>query len=216
MKRTLKWKLAQYFEIRWWKKYQKDKDISYIKSKRNYWNNVLQDISSYTRINKNDVVLDAGCGPSGMYMVLDCNIDAVDPLLDHYETNIHFFSKSDYSNVNFFCVPFEGFKTTKEYDHIFCMNAINHFSELEFSLDKLHDLLKSNGTLTLGVDVHRSSFLEKIFSFLSFDVLHPHQFTKKGYMSLFQNAQFQVEFSKTIKKGFIFNYELFVLLKHHS
>lgn len=213
MKKTIKWKLAQFFEIRWWKKYQTDKAEDYLNDKRKYWQNLLNKLEEHCQLQPNQKILDVGCGPSGFYMVVPNPMEALDPLIQEYENNITFFSQSKYPNVRFHSIPFETFNTENKYNVIVCMNAVNHFSQLDFSLKKLENLLTQNGFLMMGIDVHRFFFLKMIFKIFPFDILHPHQNTNKDYIKKLKELGFKIRLNETLKKGLIFNYNLFLAEK---
>ena len=77
---NLRWKIAQAFEIRWWQQYLKNKpETDYQNWKTNYWNTFLQ--KNKVKVEPQERILDVGCGPAGVFMVLpDQEVDAVDPL----------------------------------------------------------------------------------------------------------------------------------------
>ena len=80
---TWKWKLAQTLEYKWWQNYLKKKDTNeYLQWKIHYWQDVLLQISKYVDIPNSKTILDAGCGPAGIFIALKGNtVDAIDPLL---------------------------------------------------------------------------------------------------------------------------------------
>src|SRR5688572_1410418 len=99
----LKWKLAQWVELRWWKIYLHEKNKGqYLEWKKNYWNYILSKVSEVAQIDSSQTICDLGCGPAGIFIALPENeITAVDPLIDEYEKQIPFFRKQDYPNVTF-------------------------------------------------------------------------------------------------------------------
>ena len=122
---SLRWKVAQAAEIKWWEGYLKNKPkADYLAWKYDYWKTLVQKTAIV--LQKGDLILDAGCGPAGVFMVLeDQQVDAVDPLLDSYEKKLTHFEKKAYPHAQFFAQSLEDFELTKEYDHIFCLNAIH-------------------------------------------------------------------------------------------
>ena len=61
MKKTLRWRIAQTFEARWWKKYLSHKDVAtYLEWKRGYWNNVLNLLKDSIKLKPGQKILDAG------------------------------------------------------------------------------------------------------------------------------------------------------------
>ena len=110
----LRWQIAQFFEMRWWRRYLsgKEKD-AYLDWKKNYWRALLDRLD--LSIPNGATVLDAGCGPAGIFTVLPTNkVDALDPLLDQYERHLPHFRKSDYPQVHFICAPLEQFEPEQD------------------------------------------------------------------------------------------------------
>src|SRR6187402_2853397 len=135
MKRNWRWNAAQFAERKWWQNYLKNKDIpEYLKWKKDYWQNLLKKSLHYFNIHAGDRILDAGCGPAGMFMLFDKNeIVAFDPLIEQYEQDLPHFKKDMYPPVAFVSAGLEDFKSEKKFDVLFCMNAINHVQDIEKS-----------------------------------------------------------------------------------
>jgi len=205
---NLKWKLAQTLEIRWWKNYLKDKDVAtYIEWKKDYWKDFLKNIPHLPKL-ENLNILDAGCGPAGIFTVLENNqVDAIDPLMDKYQ-NLEHFNAAWYPFVTFKNQSIEQLDIQKKYDVIFCLNAINHVENIDLAYQKLANALKENGLLIVSTDAHRNKLLHKIFKLLPGDVLHPHQYNLKEYEQFLENNHISVFPSVLIKKDFIFDYYL--------
>ena len=91
---NLRWKIAQAAEIRWWQRYLKNKDTGdYATWKKAYWTKLLSEIGLSALLNPNTAaqkILDAGCGPAGIFMVLtpQHQLTALDPLLNDYEKKL--------------------------------------------------------------------------------------------------------------------------------
>ncbi len=210
---NLRWQLAQFFEIRWWKNYLAGRDkTGYLCWKKNYWHVFLE--KSHISLPETAQILDAGCGPAGIFMILEnYKTDAVDPLLEKYETDLPHFQKTDYPAVRFFSEKLEKFKSGTQYDCIFCLNAINHVANLESGFDKLVGLAKPSGTLAVSVDAHRYDFLKKIFQWIPGDVLHPHQFNLEEYQEMLTRRGCKIERTILVKREAIFDYFLIVAAK---
>lgn len=207
---STKWSIAQWLELRWWQRYLRGKDTAtYLQWKSNYWHGVLAKTAVSLSSFKDKEILDAGCGPAGIYMILDqSRVTAVDPLLEQYEQKLAVFNSSLYPYVNFVSTPLEQFSSPTKFDVIFCMNAINHVKDIKEGLNILSKHLKADGTLIMTVDAHRSSFLKQLFRFIPGDALHPHQYDMQGYISLLSNAGLEVVKTARIKDGRIFTHEL--------
>ncbi len=211
----LRWKVAQYFEIRWWRRYTSgmDKD-EYLCKKKVYWQRVLDQCAEFFTIGKGDTLIDVGCGPSGVYMVFPENkVTAVDPLLDRYAAELPIFSFCDHSNVRFITSTVEELVTDSTYDYVFCMNAINHVSDIRAGFSVLARLAAPGAKLVVGIDAHNHSFLKWLFRSLHFDILHPHQYDVADYRDMIENEGCSVLTTIVLKRNNIFNYVLFVATK---
>lgn len=208
-----RWKIAQVLEIRWWKRYLKNQDKNtYLEQKKQYWTRTLEWVQA--SLEPNQMVLDAGCGPAGMFILLDKQqVTAVDPLLNQYQEQLPHFKYLDYPNVQFFSESLEAWQSDKQFDWIFCLNAINHVQDIQVCLDKIMDSLKPDGTLILGIDAHRFSWMKYIFQWIPGDVLHPHQYTRKDYKMFLNDRGGQIILEYEAKPGWIFNYILIKAIK---
>jgi len=206
-----RWRIAQAAEIRWWRAYLGRQDWpTYLRDKRAGWQRLLQKVGI---AQPNDAqVLDAGCGPAGIFMVLEnCKVDALDPLLGLYERHLEGFDRRNYPHVQFLEQPLETLSATAKYDYIFCINAINHVADLDKSLDQLHQGGKPGSTLILSSDLHRWRILRWIFRLFPGDVLHPQQHNLADYRQLLTQKGWQLEKELLIRQGFIFGYWVLVL-----
>ena len=201
-----RWKIAQAAEIKWWKQYlKKQTPAEYLKNKRNYWQRILNDLS--ISIEPQHVILDAGCGPAGIFIHFpNQRVDAVDPLLEAYEKELPHFDPNQYPNTRFFCAPLENWKVPQKYDFVFCLNAINHVENLEKSLDVIVSAVDKKGTLIISIDAHNHWLMKKIFQVLPGDILHPHQYDLQEYQKMLELRNGQLLCTKCLKKGFLFNY----------
>lgn len=209
----LRWKIAQAAEIRWWQSYLNKKDKSeYLTWKKKYWEQFLKDCT--LTIPKKSVCLDIGCGPAGIFTILqEQQVDAIDPLLDNYSEKLAHFTPMDYPNVTFQSLPLEKIKQDKIYDYIFCLNAINHVADLEQCFDNLFSLTKTGGTLVVSIDAHNHNIFKHIFRAIPGDILHPHQYDLEEYKTMVTTRNGAI--IKTIHKdkAFFFDYYILVIEK---
>lgn len=214
MKRKLKWKFAQKMEFKWWQNYlHKKHKGEYIQYKKNYWQSLIDRLPKSIFSIQKQVILDAGCGPSGIYMVLDKHdITAIDPLLGQYK-KLPVFNPTEYPWTKFIESPIELISEKKKYDTIFCLNAINHVNDINLCCQKLSDAIKDNGFLVMSVDAHRHSALKKIFQWLPGDILHPIQLNIQEYQQLLNDVDFEIIENILFKKENIFNYQILVAQK---
>ncbi len=209
----LRWKIAQSAELRWWQRYLKRKPTAdYLQWKRAYWKTFLQQINVFLKTEEQ--VLDAGCGPAGIFTVLkDQQVDAVDPLLDQYDEKLDHFQKSNYPNISFFSESIEDFQSTKTYDKVFCLNAINHVADLDICLDKLVNFTRPGGQLIFSIDAHNYQLFKYVFRLIPGDILHPHQYDLKEYQRMLIARGLEVSNLVLYKKHFFFNYYVLVCSK---
>jgi 2-polyprenyl-3-methyl-5-hydroxy-6-metoxy-1,4-benzoquinol methylase len=208
---TLRWRIAQFFEIRWWQRYLASKDkAAYYDWKRRYWHSFLE--KSQLQPTAGASILDIGCGPAGIFTIFehDHHTDAVDPLLQEYEQKLPHFKRSDYPTVRFFTETIEQFQADRQYDWVFCLNAINHVADIHSGFDQLVRFVKPGGTLVVSVDAHNFSFLKTIFRAFPGDILHPHQYDLPEYENMLTQRGRTIQRTILIKKEHIFNYFVIV------
>lgn len=208
-KKTKQWRLAQWLEIRWWKRYLSNKEIiPYLADKRAYWQRLCQALD--VTFDPKATVLDAGCGPAGLFLILEeQEVIAFDPLLDQYKNLAHFEAKN-HPNVTFLNTTIEDFKTNTTFDWVCCLNAINHVEDWTKGMDVLSQASRQDGQLLLGIDVHNYSWLKWIFRLFPGDALHPHQHDRQDYLKALEERGWKVKKEYIGKKGFIFDYWLVV------
>lgn len=214
IKKNWKWRLAQKIEYRWWQGYLKGKETAeYLQWKSSYWKELVTALSAYIPMNPGSLVLDAGCGPAGIFMVFEENrVEAIDPLLDKYKNLAHF-QPEKFAWTSFRTMPLESLDETEKYDLIFCMNAINHVNNIALCCDNLLRALNPNGHLVISTDVHKHSMVKKLFQWIPGDVLHPVQLDIAEYEALFTQGKATVEKQILYKKGSIFDYYISVIKK---
>ncbi|TDO25862.1 class I SAM-dependent methyltransferase [Sediminibacterium goheungense] len=214
MKKNIKWQLAQKLEYAWWKRYLRKKDpTAYLQYKKAYWLRMLDTLQDSCQLADHETILDAGCGPAGIFMALEKHaVVALDPLLDLYN-NLPHFNKKAYPWTSFVQTPLELLTDAEKYDRIFCMNAINHVNDIKTCYHRLFDALKSGGTLILSTDAHRFFLLKKIFQWLPGDMLHPVQLSIQEYEQLLRDTGFQLQKSILFKNAGIFNYYILIAKK---
>lgn len=215
MDRTWRWKAAQYAERKWWQNYLKHKDVpEYLRWKTAYWNDLLKKCTHYFTVRENDTVLDAGCGPAGMYMLFDKNKTvAFDPLIDTYETDLPHFEKKMYPHVEFVNAGLEDFKSENKFDLIFCMNAINHVQDIEKSFDNLVSFAGPSAHIAVTIDAHNHSFFKHLFRMLPGDILHPHQYDLNEYQNMLTRRGCEILGTELLKHEFLFDHYLLVARK---
>lgn len=207
---NIRWKIAQAAEIRWWQNYlRKQSTTDYLTWKENYWITFLERL--HLNFSKEEKILDAGCGPAGIFMVLRPHqVTAIDPLLDSYREKIAHFKARNYPNVRFHSAAIEQFDFKKTYHKVFCLNAINHVADLALCLDKIVACLRPKGQFILSIDAHNYPFFKQIFRLFPGDILHPHQYDLKEYQDMLTQRGIQIQQTILYKEEFFFNYYVLV------
>lgn len=214
MEKKLRWRIAQFLEVLWWRRYLSGKSPeAYLQWKRSYWQQLLAEIKEYVAIKSGQKVLDAGCGPAGIFIALEgCEVTAMDPLLGKYAELPHF-RQADYPHTHFKELAIEALVDTEQFDVIFCLNAINHVSDISLAYDRLLSALRPGGTLVVSIDAHNHGVLKKIFRLLPGDALHPHQYDLSEYSAFLSERGLILTHTLLKDRGFIFNYYVQVATK---
>ena len=203
---SIRWQIAQWFELRWWQTYLGKKDKQeYLAWKKNYWLNVLAQVSDVVNIKPADTIADLGCGPAGMFIALPNKVTAVDPLLSGYEAKLTFFNKADYPHTTFITSLLEEYNAT-QHDIVSCMNCINHVHDIEKAFDVVVQSMKPTGTLLLSIDAHNYNFFKHLFRAIPGDILHPHQYNLAEYEAFLKQRGLEIVKRVELKHEFVFNH----------
>ena len=204
---SIRWGIAQNIELKWWQRYLKKKDIKeYIQWKKQYWYDFLETTEVDELLNDNSRILEVGCGPAGLFMVLEGQVTAIDPLLNSYTNKLSHLKPEQYPSVKFLEKSIEDFEEA-EFDVVFCVNVINHVQDIEKSILRISQLLKSGGVLVISIDTHNHTILKKLFRLSQLDILHPHQFDLKEYEEMLKKY-FEIQLVKRLQKRKIFDYHV--------
>ena len=208
---SLRWRCAQWLEQRWWQRYLNGKDpVGYLSRKREYWQRLLRQLDMFPA-RPREAVLDAGCGPAGVFIALHRShaVTALDPLLDKYD-RLAIFDRTDYPTVCFVRQTLEATELRQIFSTIYCCNAINHVSDWEDSLDALTRLAAPGCQLLLTSDVHRHRWLLPLFRLLPGDALHPQQHLAEDYRAALTRRGWRIERETVLRRRSIFNYHAWV------
>jgi SAM-dependent methyltransferase len=208
----LKWHVAQFLEKKWWQKYLHRKSPSqYLNWKKDYWRSFLEQVDvPFSRLQ--GPVLDVGCGPAGVYIILDdYDVTAVDPLIEFYEIHLPVFARDAYPRVRFVTQDFESWETNTSYRTITCFNAINHFHHPDQSLSKIKQIASEETDIYLTIDTHKYILFKWFFQWVPVDALHPHQWDTKDCLRKFDLAGFKVIQMRRLRGNFLFHYDFFHL-----
>ena len=205
--RKLRWQIAQKSEHFWWKNFTKKKNTEeYLQHKKEYWRDFLQKLE-VDPASTREPMIDIGCGPAGIFTIFDAkDILALDPLLPCYERDLDIFDKQRYPKVEFASLAFEEFLPTRQYNTVFCLNAVNHFHQLSESIEKIAKLTAPGGQLIFSIDCHNHALLKPLYRSLQFDILHPHQYDLEEYCQMLKTAGFRIGKTHRFIKRFTFDY----------
>nr|MBP8067504.1 methyltransferase domain-containing protein [Pedobacter sp.] len=151
---------------------------------------------------------------AGIFIALkDHEVTAFDPLLDTYNKTLQHFKFEMYPTVKFKTDTLESFKSKEQFDTVFCMNAINHVSELDKAFLTLYQLTKPGGKIVVSIDAHNRQFFKHLFRLQPADILHPHQYDLKEYEEMLTSLNCEILLTSLIKKEFLFNHYILVAEK---
>ncbi len=197
--------------MRWWRRYLRGKAVDdYHDWKRNYWLDFLAAIQLPLPA-AGAKVLDAGCGPAGIFIALEhSDVTAVDPLLNSYQSFSHF-RQNQFQHVRFVSSSLETFDANHAFDYVFCLNVINHVRDLRAVAQVLAQAVRTHGTVVVSVDAHRHRWLKPIFQVIPGDILHPHQHDLEAYIALFEKVGLQLVDKLLFKQELLFDYWVLTL-----
>ena len=93
------------------------------------------------------------------------------------------------------------------------MNAINHVADLEQAIERLINVTQPGGRVIISIDVHKYTFIKKIFRWVPLDILHPHQHSTLEYAKLITREGCLIEKDLLLKPGYIFEYRVLIARK---
>lgn len=209
---NIKWRIAQYLELLWWKRYLRNKTkAEYLAWKKQYWLSLFQKLSDVVSIKPTDKLIDFGCGPAGCFVALSQNkVMAVDPLIDKYNQSLSHFAKQDYPNTTFVASTIEDFTATEKADVVLCMNAINHVGDIDKAMNVVCDAVKDGGCLIISIDAHNHNALKWLFKLIPGDMLHPHQYNLAEYKHMLETRNFKITKTLKLKSEWVFDYYVLV------
>lgn len=210
---TRRWRIAQWLERRWWQHYLRRRPVAdYLQRKQAYWQRVLTAVDWVPEPGAR--VLDAGCGPAGIFMALpESRVVAVDPLVGAYAQDLPHFAPIDYPWTTFRAGRIEAGFPEGPFEEVYCLNAINHVADWTAALDALTAASQSGARLLLASDVHRYSFLCGVFRTLPGDALHPQQHQAEDYLKALRQRGWRIERAVRLKRGYIFDYVAWVAIR---
>lgn len=210
---TRRWRWAQQFELWWWRRYLGRRDwFAYLAQKKAGWWRLLEGL--HLPLAAGMPVLDAGCGPAGIFTVLfQQQVTALDPLLGAYRWHFPELKAEVFPHVVFVEQALEDYVADQPFAGVFCLNAINHVADWSLALHRLWEATAPGGFLVLGSDVHRWAWLKYLFRLIPGDVLHPQQHCLADYRQQLLQQGWHLEQALRWRSGRIFDYWVLVATK---
>jgi len=190
------WQIAQKAELECWTLDRaKFQSPIYLQAKKAFWRSVLNMLRNYVSLAdlSNKKVLEFGCGPTGIFLLVDKNPQylCLDPLMNEYLNHFPFVRKSGVSFIN---SKIEDYHNTDKFDFILGFNALDHVDDIQRAIKRVYDAVSHKGLVIISVNVHNYSFFQQLLSrtYSIFDKLHKHQYTSRQYRDLFLSTGFNV------------------------
>ena len=209
---SIRWQIAQWFELRWWQRYFAGKDKQqYYSWKKQYWQNLLAQVADVLPTATAHTIADLGCGPAGIFTIFeDKKVTALDPLLDTYEATLPFFRKNDFPYTTFIRQRLEDYQPAEKHNIIFCMNAINHVADIDVAYDRLIGAAIERGYVVVSIDAHNHAFFKTLFRLIPGDILHPHQYDLQEYCQFMTSRGCTILKTHLVKSEFFFSHYVVV------
>lgn len=191
-----RWAQAQEVELDCWIA-SKDTIQSpvYLRAKKDLWLGVLallRDYVSFADLTTKRV-LEFGCGPNGVFLLVDNNPQylCLDPLMDQYRAHFPFINRS---GVTFINSKIEDYQSGEDFDLVLGFNALDHVDDIYLSVQKISQLLAGDGLAVISVNAHKFSLFRSVLSWAYplLDKPHKHQYTADQYRVLFNNVGLEV------------------------
>ncbi len=160
-----------------------------LSERRIVWSRLLYLLKGEVTFDNSKRILDIGSETTSIFLALrEGEKYAVDPLFE-YLFDLHPFLKEveEYKDVHFISSPIEDMTSSKSFDIIFMLAALDHTGEIGPVVDKIDELLAPSGTLIIFVDCYKDSAVRSIMSFSDIYLYHPHHFVAEDIVRLFSS-----------------------------
>lgn len=197
-----RWKKAQRGESSCWESNADKVNSSQYRSlKKEYWEKMLSQLLPHWQEElRGKKMLDFGCGPSGVVMVLSSTypITCIDPLMHFYLKRFPFLQV--YDHAHFVDAKIEELTTTEKYDYVFGFNALDHTESPARALDNISRFINKDGRLILTLNCHNYKLLQFVLKQGNhiLDKFHPHQYTIAQYTEIIERHGFVVVATQNI------------------
>jgi cyclopropane fatty-acyl-phospholipid synthase-like methyltransferase len=140
-------------------------------------------VANIASLDQKTTILEIGSGAGGFYSFLLDKINQKNYVGVELDNEAVLFSNKYFKSNVFQCTSFEEYHSAKKFDHIFAFEVLEHLESPIGSLQKMHRMLKTDGTFigTTPYPFEKNVLADKTHLF----VLHP-----KNWERLFLNAGF--------------------------
>jgi ubiquinone/menaquinone biosynthesis C-methylase UbiE len=186
-----RWKLAQEYELSWWKDYRKGLEWYQVFSKE------IEDLTRpFMEIKRETKILEIGSGPAGSLTFLKSdNKYAIDPLENFFSTKEEWVSfrdpKVNYQEGKGEELPYE----EDFFDLIIIDNVLDHCEDPLLVLDEMNRVLKKGGMIFLRQNLYNwwGRQMRKIMELNVVDRGHPSTFGKIHLINQFKKRFWEIK-----------------------
>ncbi len=171
-------------------------------------------ISRNISLDQTSKILEIGSGTGGFYNVISDRITYKNYMGIELDANAVTFSNNHFKSNVFTCISFENFNTSTKFDYIFAFEVLEHLDNPVSSLQKIHRLLKQDGTFiaTTPYPFEKNILADKTHLY----VLHPknweRHFLNVGFTSVKVYPMSFLPFLWRVDKYFNFRIPFYVPL----
>ncbi len=179
----------------------------WVRVRTDTWARLVHYLDQRSLVKKRRRILDVGGKATTIFLALPgSHRYAVDPVYGHlFEQHPFLGDLEQYRGVTFVALPVEEL-VEEPFDLIFCINALDHVSEVDVVASRLKQLLAPGGVFVLIVDCYADKAVRDLVRWFDVDVPHPHHFVVEDIPRIFRglrlrgqdNLIFKLFFSGTL------------------
>lgn len=190
-----RWEISQKKELECWASNERKINTpAYLEAKRQFWHEAISLAEPYLTLSDLETksVLEFGCGPSGVFLLVKKNSDyhCLDPLMDDYIRQFPFINK----NLHIHSMKLEDFDPQRKFDLILGFNSLDHVDDIDKAIERIKELAGPKSIIVLSLNVHSKVFLQWLLEHTNaiFDRLHKHQYTAEQYRKMIEKHDLEV------------------------
>ncbi len=189
-----RWKLAQQYEVNWWKKLGGNVKSDYYRNSANEIRNLL--VQEGIPLTETTSILEVGSGMCGILTFLNESKErfAIDPLESEFADIPAFIALRDksvkYLSAKGENIPFD----SEKFNLVILDNVLDHCEIPVRVIDEIKRVLKKRGVVFFRQNTYNSygKFARGVMEVFRIDKGHPFTFTKRDLKTLFENAGFKI------------------------